>query len=134
LSDKIKGEDFMPSEKRCTCVNDFVEFYMENKTIWNPLKHHTKEDAATHAWQEILAKEACFFNKHGYIDILYDEKTRSYSRKKSMGRPTAMKRKESRITVRLSDEQVQALEIYCQTNSIEDKSVIIREAIMDYIK
>lgn len=124
----------MPSEKRCTCVNDFVEFYMENKTTWNPLKYHTKEDAATHAWQEILAKEAGFFNKHGYVDILYDEKTRSYSRKKSMGRPTAMKRKESRITVRLSDEQLQALEIYCQTNSIEDKSVIIREAIMDYIK
>ena len=83
----------MSTEKRCTCVNDFVEFYMENKTTWNPLKYHTKEEAAIHAWQEVLTKESCFFDKHGYIDVLYDKEIRSYSRKKTMGRPTAIKRK-----------------------------------------
>lgn len=124
----------MAIEKRCTCINDFVKFYIESKTTWNPIKYHTKEEAAIHAWQEILIKETCFFNKHGYIDVLYDKETRSYSRKKTMGRPTAIRRKESRITVRLSEEQLQALESYCQTNSIADKSAIIREAIMDYIK
>ncbi|GEM_PF-3485312 len=124
----------MITEKRCTSENDFIEFFLLNSTVWDPVKYDSKEDMALDVWHKLMQKEKKFFDKYKYLDVVYDKESQTYSRKKSMGRPPAMKRKESRITIRMSEEQIEALETYCQTNSIEEKSEIIREAIMEYIK
>lgn len=119
----------MAIEKRCTCEEDFIDFFAQNTKAWNRLKYKSKEDMGRIVWKDLIVKESYFYNKYGYVDVVYNKESKTYSRKKAMGRPKAIKRKENRITVRLSDEQMYALERYCDKNNIHEKAQAIRIAI-----
>jgi hypothetical protein len=124
----------MSIERRCNSKEDFISMFNQNTRMRNPLKYRSKEESALKVWNDLIKNEEKFYKKYGYLDVIYDSGTNKYYRKKVRGRPQACSTKENRITVRLSDDQLQALEDYCLTNNINDKSEVIREAIMSFIK
>lgn len=120
-------------EKRCSTQEDFHTMFIENMKVSKPFKYNSKEELPLVVWRVLVKKEEKFYKKYGYIDIVYNSTTNVYSRKKVRGRPHAFTAKYNRLTVRLDDEQFKALNNYCQTENISDKSEIIREAIKKYI-
>jgi hypothetical protein len=119
----------MSIERRCTCESDFVEFVIENQSGYNPLKYKSKNDFAHELWKRILRSESMFYNKHGYLDVIFNAESNSFSRKKTVGRPSSVQCKKNRITIRLDDDQIARLEEYCDRNNIKDKAEAIRIAI-----
>lgn len=58
--------DCMATEKRCTCEDDFIRFFLLNSIVWNPLKYKSKEAMALDVWEELIKKEKKFFDKHKF--------------------------------------------------------------------
>lgn len=124
----------MSVEKRCMCENDFIELVMESQVGYAPFSNDSRQKMAQQTWQYLTVEEAAFLDKYGYIDIIYDGKIEKFVRKKVVGRPKAIKKKENRITIRFDNEQYEALGNFCQENNINDKSELIREAVMRLIE
>jgi hypothetical protein len=129
MADKNIRSDRMAVEKRCTCEDDFIHLFIQTASALNQSSYGLKEGMASRVWQDLLTKESQFFNKHGYIDVVYNAESETYSRIKQIGRPPVIKRKENRITVRLNDEQMNDLESYCVKHNIQEKAEAIRIAI-----
>lgn len=129
----------MIKKKRCSSSEDFYDMYMKNAHEFEGTK--TLEYAhdrvsmknAKDVWESLFREgEQCFL-KQGYLDILYNVESNSYSGKKTRGRPHMDASKDNRMTVRFEKRQLEALEDYCQAQNIRDKSEVVRDAIEKYI-
>ena len=100
----------------------------ENQSGYHPLRYSSKKEVAQQVWNSLIKEEAEFYKKHGYLDVVYDKEKNTYLRKKAVGRPISIKRKENRITIRLDDELFNALDKYCRDKNLE-KTEAIRCAI-----
>lgn len=128
----------MKKEKRCKVEQDFIEWYCSNKVEASEVEEHNSyhnlqefihKRNASEAWRNLLKEEKVFFEKYGYIDVVYNQKTDTYHRKKVRGRPKKANPKSNRVTIRLSDEDLKIVDNYCRVNKIKDRSEALREAI-----
>lgn len=129
----------MIKEKRCKNENDFVQMYCANKkkksetnsdqSSYQNIQSFIEKRNAIERWRELLRAEQAFYDKYGYIDIIYCAETDEYIRKKVRGRPKKSDIKSNRITIRISEKELKLIDDYCKINNLKDRSEAIREAI-----
>lgn len=128
----------MKREKRCRNEQDFIEIYCDNKLEaseesesqnYHNIQGFIHKRNASESWRNLIKEEREFYEKYGYIDVIYHKKNDTYHRKKVRGRPKTSNPKSNRITIRISDEELKIIDNYCRINKIKDRSEALREAI-----
>lgn len=76
-------------------------------------------------YKELISLDKNFYDSYGYIEVEHDTETNTLSlKKREKGRPASKETKNNNITVRLSDEELKLLDIYCNTNNINRSEAI----------
>lgn len=80
-------------------------------------------------YQELISLDKNFYDRNGYIEVERDPETNILSLKKRVkGRPSSIKSKDKNVTLRMSNEEIEQLDNYCNTNNIK-RSEAIRIAL-----
>jgi len=83
------------------------------------------KDKSVIIWQQLKEKNQKFFDRDGYIDIEYLKDKKQYARVKlGRGQPKKDIKKDNIIHIRLSDEEQELLNNYCNTNNITPSNAI----------
>jgi hypothetical protein len=120
-------------EQRCKTKDQFKTIIFSYIRQSEHFGLSSDNDYVDNIWRDIIEKECRFYNKYGYIDVVFDFDANIFYRKKKRGRPVYDDLKDSRVTVRLSEEQLNLLDKYCKENDLAEKSEAIRMAIDNLI-
>lgn len=84
-------------------------------------------------WESIVNDSKAFYENNGYVDLEYDDLSGKVAvRKRDKGRPKSIMPRKNVINLRLTDDEIEKLDNYCNTNKT-DKSAVLRDALTTYL-